>query len=414
MPWQALATGDLAERLRVSLDEILVALESHPGLHEDPWTTLLYEYADRAESSDDHAAVATRIFERAVESLPELGAAPRLYGGFTGVAWRARHPTQPEPGAADTNAEIDATLHAMLANSSWATYDLIGGIVGVGVYFLERLEVPAAREVAAKSLALIVDRLAKLATISEAGAAWFTPATALMDEERSLAPNGFYNLGVAHGVPGVIGLLGEICGAGIGGDRARELLNRSVAWLLAQAAPEGESRFSPWVAVGKESGHRGSRLGWCYGDLGIAAVLLRAARRVGDPRWEHAAIEIARRQATRRDARTIVADAGLCHGTAGIAHIFNRLYQATGDAGLAEAARFWFERTLDMRKPGEGIAGYRSFGRSERGESGFQTSPGFLTGTGGIGLALLAATSEIEPVWDRVLLVSVPPRSLAR
>ena len=42
MPWQALATGDLAERLRVSLDEILVALESHPGTHEDPWTTLLY------------------------------------------------------------------------------------------------------------------------------------------------------------------------------------------------------------------------------------------------------------------------------------------------------------------------------------------------------------------------------------
>jgi hypothetical protein len=36
--------------------------------------------------------------------------------------------------------------------------------------------------------------------------------------------------------------------------------------------------------------------------------------------------------------------------------------------------------------------------------------PGFLTGAAGIGLALLAATSPVEPAWDRVLLASVPPR----
>jgi hypothetical protein len=35
--------------------------------------------------------------------------------------------------------------------------------------------------------------------------------------------------------------------------------------------------------------------------------------------------------------------------------------------------------------------------------------PGLLTGAAGIALALLAATSLIEPAWDRVLLVAVPP-----
>lgn len=32
--------------------------------------------------------------------------------------------------------------------------------------------------------------------------------------------------------------------------------------------------------------------------------------------------------------------------------------------------------------------------------------PTFLTGVAGIGLALLGATTDIEPVWDRLLLLS--------
>jgi hypothetical protein len=34
-----------------------------------------------------------------------------------------------------------------------------------------------------------------------------------------------------------------------------------------------------------------------------------------------------------------------------------------------------------------------------------------LTGATGIALALLAATTDIEPLWDRMLLASIPRRS---
>jgi lantibiotic biosynthesis protein len=33
--------------------------------------------------------------------------------------------------------------------------------------------------------------------------------------------------------------------------------------------------------------------------------------------------------------------------------------------------------------------------------------PGLLTGTAGVGLALLAAISPVEPRWDRAMLLSV-------
>jgi hypothetical protein len=127
-----------------------------------------------------------------------------------------------------------------------------------------------------------------------------------------------------------------------------------------------------------------------------------AARGAGEPAWETAARRIALAAAARPNPR--VADAGLCHGAAGIGHVFNRLYQATGDMEMGKAAHAWFDDALARREPGTGIAGFSmAFGKdgSERVDE-----PGFLLGATGIGLALLGAVSEVEPAWDRVLLTS--------
>jgi len=82
------------------------------------------------------------------------------------------------------------------------------------------------------------------------------------------------------------------------------------------------------------------------------------------------------------------------------------MFQATGEPRLAEAARSWFEQTLAMRRPGRGIGGYEAWqpGGSRSADRGL------LTGATGIALALLAATTDIEPLWDRMLLVSIPQR----
>lgn len=95
---------------------------------------------------------------------------------------------------------------------------------------------------------------------------------------------------------------------------------------------------------------------------------------------------------------------GLCHGAARLGHIFNRLYQATGDEPLANAARFWFHRTLEMRHPERGIAGYAAFMPERSGEERWVDSPGLLEGAAGVALALLAATTSVEPNWDRMLI----------
>jgi hypothetical protein len=302
------------------------------------------------------------------------------------------------PFPVDDLAEIDEALLDHLDQSPWrGDYDLIEGLVGIGVYALERLPRPAA----AACLERVVDRLAETCEPQDGGITWWTDPAWLPSETRAEFPHGYYNLGLAHGVPGVIGLLGQVCAAGVAHDKARSLLDRAVRWLLDQDGPDS---FSNWVVPGT-TGNK-ARLAWCYGDPGVAAALLGAARCVAEPAWEAAALAIARRAAQRPSDQSGVRDAGLCHGSAGLGHLFNRMFQATGEPWLAEAARAWFERTLTMRRPGQGIGGYEAW-KSDGVRSADQ---GLLTGATGIALALLAATTDIEPLWDRILLVSIPQR----
>jgi hypothetical protein len=93
-----------------------------------------------------------------------------------------------------------------------------------------------------------------------------------------------------------------------------------------------------------------------------------------------------------------------------VAHLFNRLFQATGEECFAEVARFWFERTLALRQSGRGSAGYLCWGMGEDGSMCWLPATGLLEGSAGVGLALLAAATSIESAWDRMLLVSGPPR----
>jgi lantibiotic modifying enzyme len=254
--------------------------------------------------------------------------------------------------------------------------------------------------------------LRDLADEEEDGFAWFTGPDRIPNWQNDLYPRGYYNLGVAHGIPGVIAFLGDACEAGIARELAAPMLEGAVQWLLRRRLPATEvASFPNYVAPTTDE--REFKLAWCYGDLGIAVTLLRAARATGNAQWEAAAIEIARRAALRPAQGSGVHDASLCHGAAGVAHLFNRLFQMTGDRTLRDAARFWFEHALDMKKPGEGIAGYAARFMNGKREVFWEADPGLLTGATGIALALLAAATNVEPQWDAMLLLSSPSGSIA-
>jgi len=409
--WRPILDGPLAERARTALHDIVGALPDPSAAEIADFSlaggtaglALLCGYLARAGYDDGENAA--QFLEHAIKAVSTEQIGPSLYEGFAGIAWVTEHlQTQlMDQNDEDANEEIDEVLKGFLHQSQWLDdYDLISGLVGYGVYALERLPRPAA----VTCLERVIDHLDRNAEHNSDGITWLTPPELIPPHQLADCPEGYYNLGLAHGVPGVIALLGQACAVGIASDKARPLLDGAVAWLLRQKLPDGESTFSSWLVPGVKS--NSCRVAWCYGDAGLSAALLIAARSVGNSAWEDEAINIVRRAALRAPESAGVVDAGLCHGAAGLAHIYNRMFQATGDPLFKESSVFWFERTLALRRPGQGVAGFSAFRPDEDGNEGWVDDPGILTGAAGIALSLLSATTDIEPKWDQMLLVSVP------
>jgi lantibiotic biosynthesis protein len=403
---QTLEARAALEALSRSFCAVRLSLIADPCLADGlAGLALVHAALDVAFPEVGHGVCAQRALGRAIDLLATTILSPSLYSGFPGVAWVAEL-LSGDPNARpdeDPNAEIDAALETYLARSPWTSpYDLMEGLVGVGVYALERMPRPSAR----RMLALVVARLRETAQRRRPGIAWWSDPLWVPAQWRQ-TPHPDWNLGVAHGMPGVIALLGRIAAAGVDGRTritARALLDKAVAWLLAQELPPDAAGRFAW-AVGGDLSRQPARLAWCYGDAGVAAALLVAARAVGEPAWEKVSLRIALHAAARTVAAAGVVDGGLCHGAAGVAHVFHRIYRVTGEKRIGAAARAWFERALAMRKPGQGFGGFLAYVPGQ-GRLGWRGRPGFLTGSAGITLALLAATTHADPAWDRALLLS--------
>jgi hypothetical protein len=275
------------------------------------------------------------------------------------------------------------------------------------VYFLERIAhapAPAARD----GLARVVAHLDAAATWTEHGATWHTAPALLPPFLAAEWPDGFFDVGLAHGAPGMIAMLDRAARIADAPALASSLCQEALRWVIHQrrtGEPDGSGRFPAKLGRGSGSGPGPARAAWCYGDPGIAAALWRASPGLA----RETALESARRPAETCQVR----DAGLCHGAAGLAHLFNRFYQATREPELAAAARAWFARALAMRRPA-GPAGPAGIGGfvAHQGRAGdaldLVPNGSLLEGAIGIGLALLAAVAPAEPSWDRLLLCDLP------
>ncbi len=320
-------------------------------------------------------------------------------GGLAGIGWTVELLSQNEFLEIDTNetlGDIDPYLHkTMIHDITHDNYDFLHGAVGNGNYFLSRAKNAAVNDY----LSELLDKLEENSIKDEDGARkWLST----LDQESGLKG---YNVSLSHGISSIIAFLGKMVAHGVQTEKASLLLSGAVQFLLAHRLDRTKfvSIFPSWVQLDGELSD--SRLAWCYGDLGISMALWQAGKNVGNKEWQKIAEDTLVDAATRRDVKEHrVMDAGLCHGAAGIMHIFNRAYQNTGLEILKETARYWAEQTLKMAHWEDGYAGYKSWHTEKYG--GWKPEPGFLEGVAGIGLALISMIAPIESKWDESLYIS--------
>ncbi|MBV6484218.1 MAG: hypothetical protein KFKLKKLM_00710 [Flavobacteriales bacterium] len=276
-------------------------------------------------------------------------------------------------------------------------YDFLHGVIGQSVYLLERNNY--------KLLSKIINEIDNNAIKNENGYCWISDF--IIDDDMN--SKKVYNISLSHGNSAIIVFLSkflEIESEDISSiNKAKKILKEAVKFILSCKMNNKDSIFPSICEVKNNGETRSSRLAWCYGDLGIGIALWQAGEILRDDDIKKEAI-ITCLHSTKRKTKekTMIIDAGICHGTSGVAHIFNKMYYYTGKEEFKKAANYWIEETLNMATFKDGLAGYKSYQSEIMG--GWKNDYGLLEGVAGIGLVLLSHISDEKPTWDRCLLLS--------
>ena len=264
-----------------------------------------------------------------------------LYQGLAGVAWAesliGRLNGSPPPPSDD----VDELLGEVLDRGWRGSWGLARGLVGVGVYGLERSASDP------RLLNLVLEQLVAAPT--------------------AMASSG--DLGMAEGLSGLVAFAALIAAAG----RGQELLTDATGVMLARAPELGGRPHVP---------------AWCDSDMGAAASLALAGPFLGHPLVPQTltrvleGIPLGPGSAGARDM-------GICHGVAGVAHALHRVSVATGQSRVRQATQAWAQALLQGLDDGERCP-----------------QSGLLEGTAGVVLVLLSLATDVEPLWDRMLLLS--------
>jgi lantibiotic modifying enzyme len=184
------------------------------------------------------------------------------------------------------------------------------------------------------------------------------------------------------------------------------LLSGTVNYIFQQKSATPILSYFPNYSMESCPQSHYSRLGWCYGDLGISQAILSASGVMENKDWKDTAIKIFIHSGHRKDVRrNSVHDAGLCHGSIGVAHIFCRLYRKTGMEVFNEAAKYWYRKTLEYSIFGDTCAGYKHLIFPDK-KRVWVNNFGLLAGITGIGLGIMSYLDHELTSWDECLLLS--------
>jgi len=320
-------------------------------------------------------------------------------GGLAGIGWLYEYLSQRNVLNEDTNLlleDFDTYLEQSLNNSIQRnSYDFLHGGVGVALYFSKRIE---KKKELVSVLNHFLEDLEKISIQQENGTVKWS---SFLGEH--IGKYGF-NISLSHGMSSIVALLSKLfLIEGIDKEKTEKMLRGAVQYILAQEIDKDKyGSYFPSFALESTETVTKSRLGWCYGDLGIASVLYQTGTVLKEKAWIEKALEIFLFSASRRDP---AGDVILCHGTAGIGHIFYRMWWNTRLPQFKEATDYWFEQTLKMAVFEDGLAGFKTLEMPD-GKAQWVKKYSLLEGISGIGLAMLTYFYEIEPAWDECLLLS--------
>ncbi|MEO7312303.1 MAG: lanthionine synthetase LanC family protein [Chitinophagaceae bacterium] len=218
--------------------------------------------------------------------------------------------------------------------------DPLHGAVGVLSYFNSRKDEFLIR----KYIEELVIALSNRVVESNLGS-WFS--NRLYQKEFQI------NFSLSHGLCGYLCILLDSYKAGICSPLIRDWVNRGIKLILHYyRQPNYEEnrvqQFPAAILLGdKEVPVYNTRLAWCYGDLNQVLLLYKAGEILQNKKWIVLADMYGKETLKRNTPElAMVTDSHFCHGSAGVAFCYQKLYERTNVIEYKAAYNLWLMETL--------------------------------------------------------------------
>ena len=347
------------------------------------------------KKTDIYLEKALQIIYEIFDKINKGNIAATFSDGIAGISWGMQHLVNEEFIEFDIKEfhfSIEEYLNkSMISYIEDDNFDFLHGALGIGMYFLNN-DINNSNNTIEK----LIKFLQKISITERTTIKWKT----------EIIETYGYNFGLSHGIASIIAFLIKAYKKGISKGISLKLTKGVVNYFITSKLNDSESYsvFPTYIDISGKT-YINSRLAWCYGDLGSGIALWHVANATNDEDLKQEVINIFLHASKRKKIlENGIKDACFCHGTAGIAHIFNRMYNYTMIKEFKKSSNYWFNQTLKMRNCQDGLAGFKTWYPKISG--GVQTRTSMLEGIAGIGLSLISAISDIEPKWDECLLLS--------
>ena len=273
---------------------------------------------------------------------------------------------------------LNCSLDIMLKNNN---HDFLHGFIGLGFYWLRRYA--AGNIQAIGPLARIVGHLAYYGEKDNEIVKWALPETKWGHR---------YNISMSHGCSSTIILLCRMLDTpelkSKYGEDIEQMIKGAVNYVLNNRVdPDSYGSWFTSSSLDCEAPHR-SRLGWCYGDLGVSIALHAAGCTLHDSGLTDLSRKVLEYSAKYRRnlEQNYVYDACLCHGAAGVGLIFREMSRVLNSPILEESADYWRNAVVQQAIYGDGGYTFRFYDAHSK---TYKEKTNMLEGNVGVAMYLL-------------------------
>lgn len=280
-------------------------------------------------------------------------------------------------------------MNNALSNLKRSNYDFLHGGLGIAWYFLYKPEPN-------KYLFFFQEVVSNLERI-------LYQEIKILNFAEESDPEERINISVSHGISSILKFCLQCFKNNLIPDRSKKICLDIIDFILSHKNADTSGSYLPtFISTG--SPKNSSRLAWCYGDLTIAYFLLQAGTTFNLLAVKNIALEILLYASKRRALEeTGVLDAGICHGSSGIAYIFHKLFILTDHIQFKDASDYWIDRTYSYARPYQSqLVQFPQYNTKTEEE---MANHSFLEGTCGVGVVLNSIKNNHYD-WDYSLMLN--------